>query len=103
MSFGGKRRGWRGPRQVVLIDARVAVIALSDHRDEVHRKLERRELRVAANFTGCDLIDGRAKMVISAFGSLGLCRAQERSIRCRMSSRIGIAQLQIGDYCDFVF
>ena len=48
MRLGRQRRRRRRPRQVVLVDARVAVVALPDRLQQVHRQLERRQLRLAA-------------------------------------------------------
>ena len=31
VSFRWKRRGWRGPGQIILVDARIAIVALANH------------------------------------------------------------------------
>ena len=49
MRFGRQRRRRRRPRQVVLIDARVAVVALADRLEQVHRQLERRQQRLLSD------------------------------------------------------
>ena len=49
IGFGRQRRRRRRPGQVVLIGARVAVVAVADLRDQVGAEFERRNLRVAAD------------------------------------------------------
>ena len=49
MRLGRERRRRRRPREVVLIDARVAVVALADGLEQIHRQLERRQQRLLAD------------------------------------------------------
>ena len=97
MSFRRQRRRRRRPGEIVLIDAGIAVVALADDRQQIHRQLQRRQLRVAADLLGGDLIDRRAQVIIRAFGALGLGGAQERGVRGRMRAGIGVPQFQVRD------
>ena len=90
-----QRRRRRRPRQVVLVDAGVAVVALADERQQVHRQFERRQLRVLADLLGGDLIDRRAQVVVGALGALGPGGAQERGVRGRVRAGVGVPQLQV--------
>ena len=76
--LGRKRRRRRRPREVVLIDARVAVVALTDRLEQIHRQLQRRQQRLLADLLRGNLIDRRAQVVVGAFGPFRLRRAQER-------------------------
>ena len=49
IGFARQRRGRRRPRQVVLVHAGEAVVAVADLRDQVGAELERRNRRVAAD------------------------------------------------------
>jgi hypothetical protein len=62
--LGRERSGRRRPGQAILIDARVAVVADAGERVQVHRELERRQLRLAANLLGGDLVDRRAQKIV---------------------------------------
>ena len=95
--LGGQRRRRRRPREIVLIDAGVAVVALADGREQVHRHLERRQLRLLADLLGGDLIDGRAEVVVGALGQLRPGRAQEGGVGGRVRAGIGVPQLQVRD------
>ena len=61
MRLGRERRRRRRPGEAILIDARVAVVAHAGERVQVHRQLERRQLRVAADLLRGDLVDRRAE------------------------------------------
>src|SRR6185503_19485921 len=58
--LGRERGSRRRPRETILIHARVAVVAHARERVQVHRELERRQLRLAADLSGGDLVDCRA-------------------------------------------
>ena len=97
VGLGRQRRRRRRPREVVLIDAGVAVVALADGREQVHRHLERRQLRLLADLLGGDLVDGRAEVVVGALGQLRPGRAQEGGVGGRVRAGIGVPQLQVRD------
>ena len=69
--LGRQRRRRRRPGQVVLINAGVTIVALSRRLQHVHRQLERRQLRVAADLLRGDLIHGRAEIIIRTLRVLG--------------------------------
>ena len=91
-----KGRGWRGPRQIVLIHAREAVIALADDLENVHPQLERRYRGVLADLPGRDLVDGCPQVVVRTLGQLCLGAAEKRRVRCCVRTRIGVLQLHVG-------
>ena len=97
MRLRRQRRGGRRPGKIVLVDAGVAVVALADHLQQVHRQLQRRQLRLLADLLRGDLIDRRAEVVVGALGQLRLGRAEERGVRSRVRAGIGVLQLQVGD------
>ena len=97
MRFGRQRRRRRRPREIVLVDARVAVIALSDRLEEVHRHLQRRQQRLLSDLFRGNLIDGRAQIVVGAFGPLRLRRAEKRGVRRGVRARIRVLQLEVAD------
>ena len=68
--------GRRRPRQAVLIDTRISVVAYACERIQIHRQFERRQLRVAADLLRRNLIDRRAQVVVRALGVL-----RERALR----------------------
>ncbi len=74
MRLGRQRRRRRRPGQIVLVDAGVAVVALADGLQHVHRQFERRQLRLPADLLGGDLVDRRAEVVVGALGVLGAGR-----------------------------
>ena len=67
---------------------------------QVHRHLERRQLRLLADLLGGDLIDGRAEVVVGALGQLGPGRAQEGGVGGRVRAGVGVPQLQVRDRRD---
>src|SRR6266567_5990428 len=71
MRLGRKRSCGRRPREAILIDARVTVVAHAGERVQIHRELERRQLRLAADLPGRDLVDRRPQEIIRALGVLG--------------------------------
>ena len=95
MRLGRQRRRRRRPREVVLVDAGVAVVALADGLEQVHRQLERRQLRLLADLLRGDLIDRRAEVVVRALGPLRLRGAEERRVRGRVRAGVGVLQLQV--------
>ena len=97
MGLGRQRRRRRGPREVVLINAGVAVIALADGREQVHRHLERRQLRLLADLLRGDLVNGGPEIIVRALGQLRPGGAQERGVGRRVSPGIGVLQLEVGD------
>ena len=97
MRLGRQRRGGRRPGKIVLIDAGVAVVALADDLQQIHRQFERRQLRLLADVLGGDLIDGGAEVIVGAFGQLGLGGAEEGGVGSRMAAGIGVLQFQIRD------
>src|SRR4029077_16210305 len=80
--LGRERGGRRRPGEAILIHARVAVVAHASERVQVHRELERRQLRLAADLPGGDLVNRRAQEIIRALGVLGERCAQESRIGC---------------------
>ena len=80
-----------------MIDAGVAVVALADDREQVHRELEGRQLRLLADLLGGDLIGGRAEVVVAALGRLGPGRAQEGGIGGCVRAGICVSQLEVCD------
>ena len=95
VGFGRKRRRRRRPREVVLVDARVAVVALAHRLEQIHRQLQRRQQRLLADLLRGDLVDRRAQVVVGAFGPFRLGRAQERGVRRGMRAGIRVLQLQV--------
>ncbi len=69
MGFGGQGGRGRRPRQIVLVDTSVPIVALADRGHQIHRHLERRQLRVLSDCPTRDLIDGGAEEVIRCFRS----------------------------------
>ena len=102
MRFRRQRGGGRRPREVVLVDAGVAVVALPHHFHQIHRQLQRRQLRLLPHLLRGDLIDGRAEVVVAAFGPLRFRRAQERRVRRGVRARIRVLQLHVADDGDVV-
>ena len=103
MRLGGERGRRRRPGEAILIDAGVAVVAHAGERVQVHRQLERRQLRLAADLPGGDLVDRRAQEIVRALGVLGEGRAQEPRVRCVVRARVGILQARVGDDGQLVF
>ena len=97
MRLGGKRRRGRRPGETVHVDARVAVVADPRKRVEIHRQLERRQLRFLADLLDRELIGGRAELIIRALGVLGERGAQEAGVRRIVRPWIGILQLEVRD------
>ncbi len=97
MGLSRKRRRRRRPREIVLIDARVAVVALTDRLEQIHRQLQRRQQRLVADLLRGNLIDRRAQVVVGAFGPFRLGRAEERGVGGRMRAGVGVLQLQVRD------
>ena len=100
-------RGWasdwqrgrrRRPREVVLVHAGVAVVALPDHFHQIHRQLERGQLRLLPHLLRGDLIDRRAEIVVAAFGPLRFGGAQERRIRRGVRAGIRVLQLHVAEH-----
>src|SRR5437868_6589974 len=102
MSLRRKGCRRRRPGEVVLIDAGIAVVALSDDGKQVYRQLQRRELRVAADLLSGDLIDRCAEVIIGALGPFGFGSAQERGVGSRVRPWIRVPQLQVRDYRDLL-
>ena len=94
MGLGGQRGRRRRPRQAVLVDAGVAVVADARERVQVHRQLERRQLRVLADLQGRELVGGGAEEVVGALGVLGVGGAEEPGVRRVVRARVG--ELQLG-------
>ena len=80
-----------------MINAGVAVVALADHLEQIHRKLQRRQLRLLTDLLRGDLIDRGAEVVVRAFRQLRLGGAEEGGVGSRMAAGIGVLQLQIRD------
>ena len=99
VGFGRQRRGRRRPRQVVLVDAGEAVVAVADLRDQVGAELERRDRRAAADLLRGDLIDRDAELVVAAFGALRARAAQKRRAgRGMVAAGDGrVPHLEVGD------
>ena len=74
----------RLPRQRVHVGARVAVVAGADDVVAVDGDLQRRQLRVAADPLGDELVDRRPRLHVRAFGLLRVHRAHERRRGPRM-------------------
>ena len=96
----GQRRRRRGPREIVLVDAGVAVVALAGRLQHIHRELEGRELGRVPDLLRRDLVGGRAEIVVGAFGVLRLGRAQKGRVRGRVGAGVGRAQLEVCDRRD---
>src|SRR5262249_62010545 len=77
VSLARERRRRRGPREAVVVDAGVAVVALAGERHQVHGQFERRQLRALADLLGGELIGGGAQVVVRALGGFGPGGAQE--------------------------
>ena len=103
MRLGRKRGRRRRPGEAILIDAGVTVVAHAGERVQIHRELERGQLRLAAHLLGRDLVDCRAQIIIRALGVFGDRRAQKRRVGCVMRTRIGILQPHIGDDGHLIF
>ena len=103
MRFGGQRCRRRRPREAILIDAGIAVVADARERIQIHRQLERRQLRVAADLLGRNLIHRRAEVVVRALGVLRERRAQEPRIRRVVRAGVRVLQPRVGDDRDLVF
>jgi hypothetical protein len=93
--LGRQRRRRRRPRQVVLVDAGEAVIALTDSLHHVHRQFQRRQLRLAAELLGGDLVRRRAQVVVRTLGVFGAGAAQERRIRRRVRAGVSVLDLHV--------
>ena len=102
MGLGRQRRGGRRPREVVLVDAGIAVVALTDHVEQVHRQLERGQLRLLPDLPGRDLVDGGAQVVVGALGPLRLGRAEERGVRRGVGPGVRVPELEIADHRQLV-
>ena len=102
MGLGRQRRRGRRPRQIVLVDAGVAVVALAHRGEQIHRQLERRQPRLLADLLRRDLIDRRAQVVVGALGPLRLGGAQEGGVGRRVRAGIGVLQLQIRDHRELI-
>ena len=102
MCLRGQRRRRRRPREIVLVDARVAVVALADGLEQVHRQLQRRQQRLPADLLRGDLIDGGAEVVVGALGPLRFRRAQKRGVGSGVRPRIGVLQLQVRDHRELI-
>ena len=102
MRLGREGRGRRRPREIVLIDAGVAVVALADGLEQIHRQLERRQQRLVSDLLRGDLIDGGAQVVVGALRPFRLCRAQERGVGRRMRAGVGVLQLQVADHRELI-
>ena len=81
MRLGGSGVVGDDQERQFLIDARVAVVAHAGERVQIHRELERRQLRLAADLLRRDLVDRRAEKVVRALGVFGERRAQESGVR----------------------
>ena len=103
MRLRRKRRRRRRPGEAILIDARVTVVAHAGERVQIHRELERGQLRLAAHLLGRDLVDCRAQIIIRALGVFGGRRAQERRVGGVVRPRIGVLQPHIGDDGHLIF
>ena len=102
MRLARQRRRRRGPREIVLIDAGVAVVALAGDRQQIHGQFERGELRAPADLLGGDLIGGGSQVIVRAFREPGPGGAQECGVGGRVRAGIGVAQLQVADDRDVV-
>ena len=98
MGLSRKGRRWRRPREIVLVDARIAVVALTHHLEQIHRQLQRRQQCFLADLLRSDLIDRRAQVVVRALGPFRRGRAEEGGVGGRMGAGIGVLQLQVGDH-----
>ena len=94
MRLGRKRSRGRRPGKAILIDARVTVVAHTGERVQIHRELQRRQLRLAAHLLGRDLVDGRAQVIVGALGVFGGRGAQKRRVGGVVRSRIRVLQPQ---------
>src|SRR5262249_37715138 len=68
MRLGRKWSRRRRPREAILIHACVTVVAHTGEWIQVHRKLQRSELRLPAYLLGRDLVDRCARKIIRAVG-----------------------------------
>ena len=103
MRLGRERGRGRRPGEAILINARVTVVAHAGERVQVHRELERRQLRLAADLPCGDLVDRRAEKIIRALGVLGEGRAQEPRVGRVVRARVGILQPRVGNDRHVVF
>ena len=97
-----QRSRWRRPRQVVLIHAGVAVVALTNHLGQIHGQLQRRQFSLLADVLRGDLIRRDAEVVVGRFGMLRASAAQERRVAGRVRSRIRLGEFQIADHVQLV-
>ncbi len=95
MSLRGQWCRGRRPRKIVLINARIAVIALADHLHQIHRQLQGRQLRRLTDVLSGDLIDRGSEVIIRALRQLRLGRAEEGGIGRGVAAGISVLQLQI--------
>ena len=97
--LGRQRRRGRRPRQVVLVGAGVAVVAVAHLGQQVRADLERRQRRVRADRARGNLIDRRPQLVVAALGALRLRAAQEGAVRRGVvAGGVGVAQLQAAQH-----
>ena len=95
MRLGRKRRGGRRPREVVLVDAGVTVVALADHGHQVHREFQRGQARFLAELLRGQLIDRGSQVVVAALGPLGFRGAEVRGIRRRVRAGVRVPQFEV--------
>ena len=95
MRFGRQRRSRRRPRQVVLIDAGIAVVALAHRGQQIHRQFERGQTRFLAELLRGQLVDRGSQVVVAALGPLGFRRAEVRGIRRRVRAGVGVPQFEV--------
>ena len=96
IGLGRQRRGRRRPRQIVLVRAGVAVVAVADLRDQVDAELQGRNGRVAPDGAGGDLVDRGAVLVVGALGPLRARAAEEAGVRRGVVPRgVGVLELEV--------
>ncbi len=100
VGLAGQRRGRRGPRQAVVVDAGVAVVALAGQRHQVHGQFQRRQLRIPAELPGCKLVGRGAQEIVRAFGEFGPRGAQERGVGGCVRAGVGIPQFEVAEHRD---
>ena len=97
MRFRRQRRRRRRPREIILVNTGVAIVALADHLHQVHRELQRRQLRLLTDVLRGDLIDRGSQVVVRAFRQFRLGSAQEGGVGGRMAAGVGVLQFQVRD------
>ena len=102
VGFVGEGRGGRGPGEIVLVNAGVAVVALAGGLEHVHREFERGELGGLADLLGGELVGGGGEAIVVTLGVLGFGGAEEGGVGRGVGAGVGVAQLHVRENGELV-